>query len=44
MTLQKKVDRVLVDLQKDGTMKQLSQKYFGGDFIPKTADMSQAND
>lgn len=44
MTLQKKVDRVLIDLQKDGTMKQLSQKYFGGDFIPKTADMSQAND
>ena len=44
ITLQKKVDRVLIDLQRDGTMKKLSQKYFGGDFIPKKEDMSQAND
>lgn len=44
ITLQKKVDRILADLQKDGTMQKLSQEYFGGNFIPKKEDMSAAND
>lgn len=44
IALQQKVDRVLIDFQKDGTMKRLSQEYFGGDFIPKTTDMGATND
>ncbi|WP_081167847.1 transporter substrate-binding domain-containing protein [Lactococcus garvieae] len=42
--LQKKVDQALVKLQKNGTMKKLSQKYLGGDFTPREDDMKDGND
>ena len=32
--LQTKVDKVLKKLQSNGTLKELSEKYFGGDFVP----------
>ncbi len=32
--LQAKVDKVLKKLQSNGTLKELSEKYFGGDFVP----------
>lgn len=32
-TLRKFVNKRLVALKKDGTLKKLSQKYFGGDFV-----------
>ncbi|HCN74033.1 transporter substrate-binding domain-containing protein [Pseudolactococcus plantarum] len=32
--LQGKVDKVLKKLQANGTLKELSEKYFGGDFVP----------
>lgn len=32
--LQKEVNKVLVELQSDGTLKKLSEKYFDGDFVP----------
>lgn len=44
ITLQNKVNRILVDLQKDGTMTKLSQKYFSGDFIPRKEDMRATDD
>ncbi|MDR0298032.1 MAG: transporter substrate-binding domain-containing protein [Streptococcaceae bacterium] len=34
-TLQTKVNKVLKELQADGTLKKLSEKYLGGDFVPK---------
>lgn len=42
--LQKKVDAVLIKLQKDGTMAKLSEKYLGGDFIPREDDMNNGKD
>lgn len=38
--LQTKVDKILIKLHKNGTMAKLSQKYLGGDFIPKIKDMT----
>ena len=33
--LQKKVNKALAELRKDGTLKQLSEKYFNGDITNK---------
>lgn len=34
--LQKEVNKVLAELQADGTLSKISQKYLGGDFVPKS--------
>lgn len=39
-TLKAKVDKVLKKLQANGKLKELSEKFFGGDFVP-TADLYQ---
>jgi len=37
-TLQTKVNAVLKELQADGTLKKLSEKYLGGDFVPAATE------
>ncbi|MEG2376178.1 transporter substrate-binding domain-containing protein, partial [Lactococcus sp.] len=35
--LQTKVNKVLAELEKDGTLKKLSEKFFDGDFVPEAS-------
>ncbi|MEG1283990.1 MAG: transporter substrate-binding domain-containing protein, partial [Lactococcus sp.] len=42
--LQQKVDKALVKLQENGTMKKLSEKYLGGDFTPREEEMKDEKD
>lgn len=36
--LEEKVNKILADFEKDGTLKELSKKFFNGDFVPDASD------